>query len=200
MLYSLDQQGRSTWASGVRIVLHKYGFHEVWNDQSVGNKYLFLKEFTDRVKQGYVESWEYETSQSNKLTLLRGLTTSCTETESYLYSVTLRRYRSGLARLRCSSHNLRVEKGRHVNELMADRVCRLCQVKNNYVLDDEYHFMLCCPLLSDIRKMYLPDWSVIECSYQKLITLLSSEDVDIPKNVASYIVQAKRLREQLLLL
>ena len=65
MLYRLDQNGRSTWASSVKHLLQKYGFHDVWNEQGVGNTVLFLNIFTERVQQVYVEEWEHDVSQSH---------------------------------------------------------------------------------------------------------------------------------------
>ena len=38
MLYQLDEHGRSTWATSVKVLLIRYGFQEVWDQQSVGNR------------------------------------------------------------------------------------------------------------------------------------------------------------------
>lgn len=73
MLHSLDQRGRPTWASSVKMLLCKYGFRDVWDEQGVGNYVLFIREFTERVKQTYVEDWEHDISQSSKLCLFRAI-------------------------------------------------------------------------------------------------------------------------------
>lgn len=142
--------------------------------------------------------WEYNITQSSKLSLFRSLKSSCMDITSYLYNVTLRKYRSGLAKLRCSSHSLRIEKGRHVNELMAERVCRLCEANGCFVLDDEYHFMMCCPLLADTRNNYLHNLTAGDNSYQQCIVLLSSEDAEMQKCVASFILHANKKRQELM--
>ena len=196
MLYLLDQQGRKTWASSVRQLLCMYGFRGVWDMQGVENVSLFLREFTDRVKQKYITEWEYEVAQSSKLYLFRMLNSECDNMQSYLYSVNFKKYRSGLAKLRCSAHSLRIEKGRHLNELTADRVCELC-LKNRsvYVLEDEYHFVMCCPSFSDLRESYL---SEITQSYECFLNLLCDTDEDTVIRVASYIFQATKLRSNLI--
>ena len=198
MLYQLDEHGRSTWATSVKVLLIRYGFQEVWDQQSVGNRIVFFREFTDRVEQRYIEEWEYEVGQSSKLSLFRSIASPCIEPESYLFAVKLRKYRAGLAKLRCSAHSLRIEKGRHVNELMAERVCRLCERNGDYVLDDEYHFILCCPSLAELRVQYLPMDVVTNPDYSKFIKLLKDENKDIQTSIAAFIFQASKCRIDLL--
>ncbi len=198
MLYQLDLHGRTTWASSVRLLLTKYGFHDVWVQQGVGNKIAFFREFSHRVKMTYIEEWEYDVSQSSKLSLFRSLKSNCTDQESYLLNVNLWKYRSGIAKLRCSAHTLRIEKGRHVNELVADRVCKLCTKNDNFILEDEYHFILCCPAFVDLRITYLPELAVAQPSYNAFIELLKDDDATNQRNMAQYIFHASKLRGELL--
>ena len=199
MLLNLDQHGRTTWASHVRLLLYRYGFREVWDAQGVGNMVLFLREFTDRVKQVYSTDWEHDLEQSSKLYLFKSLKDSGIYREEYLYKVTIRKYRAGLAKLRCSSHDLRIEKGRHKSEPVAERVCRLCfKADEQHVLEDEYHFLMCCPQYADLREKYLPDWVQQSNTYANFLLLLSNEEEEILKSLASYIYQANKLRWALL--
>jgi hypothetical protein len=194
MLLNLDRQGRVTWASHVRNLLCKYDFGEVWEAQGVENWSLFLKEFTQRVQQKYCADWEYDLGQSSKLYLFRSLKESGINSASYLYHVTIRKYRAGLAKLRCSSHDLNIEKGRHTGVLVADRVCKLCLNKySRHVLEDEYHFLMCCPQYNDLRDTYFPAWAKHE-SYENFLALLGTEDDVLIKDVASYVYQANKLR------
>jgi hypothetical protein len=194
MLLSLDNLGRQTWATSVKNLLYKYGFQHVWDQQGVGNEAVFLREFVNRVSQSYMEEWEFDMSQSSKLSLLRSLKPFGICRESYLVNVTFRKYRSGLSKLRCSAHTLRIEKGRHVNELMADRVCKLCLRDNSYVLEDEYHFLLCCPSFSNLRLTYLAEWIVPEPSYDRFLSLLTDESLEVQRNLSTFIYHASKLR------
>ena len=115
-------QGRTTWATSIRELLYKYGFHDVWEAQGVENVNVFLREFVYSVKQQYILEWQYNIDQSSKLSLYRMLNVECDEVQPYLHILDLKYYRSGLAQLRCSTHNLRIEKGRHSSQLMADRI------------------------------------------------------------------------------
>ena len=50
---------------------------------------------------------------------------------------------------------LQIEAGRQKNMLMADRLCVFCKELDNYVLEDEYHFLMLCPAYTDFRSNYL---------------------------------------------
>ena len=199
MLLSLDQVGRNTWAGSVRQLLCTYGFQDVWEAQSVENINVFLREFTNRVKSAYDSEWEHTVAQSSKLTLFRSLKPDGIVRESYLRNVTLKVYRSGLTKFRCSAHELRIEKGRHSNELLADRVCRLClKHTGNYVLEDEFHFLMCCPLYENLRGQYLFELTAGQKSYEAFLTLLCDESENSQLNLASFIYQAYKVRRTLL--
>jgi len=73
--------------------------------------------------------------------------------QPYLINVNLYKFRRELTRLRVSAHRLEVETGRwHKPRAIPypDRKCIACNK-----LEDEFHFMLECPLYKDIRKIYI---------------------------------------------
>ena len=74
--------------------------------------------------------------------------------ESYLDKVSNFKYRQAISRLRVSSHDLMVEKGRqHLNKLVfEERLCPNCKS-----IEDEIHFLVCCPLYSIERKKFYED-------------------------------------------
>ena len=58
-----------------------------------------------------------------------------------------------LAKLRISSHCLRIETGRYCRDRIdrQNRICTLCSRE----LEDEYHVIIKCPLYQDIRTQYI---------------------------------------------
>ena len=60
--------------------------------------------------------------------------------------------RNILAKFRCSAHNLMVEQGRFINVGRCNRICQFC---NMNCIEDEYHFLLVCPVYRDLRHKYL---------------------------------------------
>ena len=52
--------------------------------------------------------------------------------------------RKTLSNFRCSTHNLMIEKGRHLAIDRNLRFCPLCIKNNIYVIEDEFHFFFEC--------------------------------------------------------
>ena len=73
------------------------------------------------------------------------------EISEYLLQIKNRKYRQILSRIRLSSHQLAVEKGRHINIERNQRKCPLCISD----IEDEFHFILICPEYIDLRKTYI---------------------------------------------
>ena len=62
-------------------------------------------------------------------------------TEPYLCIEIKSRYRQAIAKFRCSSHILEIERGRHTNPKtpVAERLCGMC-----HEIEDEKHFLIHC--------------------------------------------------------
>lgn len=73
-------------------LLHKYGFHDVWESQGVENTSAFLREFTNRVRDTFVTEWDHDLNNSSKLTLYKQLKPDGIIREEYLHNVTLVKY------------------------------------------------------------------------------------------------------------
>ena len=95
----------------------------------------------------------------------------------------------------CSTHKLAIEQGRHLNE---PRENRLCKIGNYNVIEDEYHFVLVCPILSDVRRNFLPLWRNNNPSEIKLINLFQTDNFNILTNLTLYIKKTKYIREEIL--
>ena len=93
--------------------------------------------------------------------------------------------KSWYARFRISAHNLAIEKGRHQNIPLNERICKLCKLE----IEDEIHFLLQCPILNSFRTEAMQQISDI-CKNSasldkksKFIWLLSNENIIIIKTV-----------------
>ena len=67
--------------------------------------------------------------------------------ETYLEVVKDGRYRHALTKFRTSSHTLGIERGRHTNNEVNERLCAYCER-----IDDERHFILCCDVIDYERQ------------------------------------------------
>ena len=78
--------------------------------------------------------------------------------KQYLDIILIAKYRYALTRLRTSSHRLAIETGRWTKPHSTPRFERKCQLCNT--LEDEFHFMLECPLYRDVRVKYIRKYYV----------------------------------------
>ena len=71
MLKNLDDVGKHTWASEIKLLLYRYGFGYVWVSQSVGNIEVFLSLLKQRLGDTYLQEWHTELSNNGKLEMYR---------------------------------------------------------------------------------------------------------------------------------
>ena len=85
--------------------------------------------------------------------------------EPCLYLVKKSRYSLAIARFRCSSHTLEIEKGRHTNPKtpVAERKCRRCDV-----IEDEKHLLLMCDMNMEEREYFFQKISRVYVGFTRL--------------------------------
>ena len=151
---------------------------------------MFISTFTQRLKDIYQQKWLDKLSLSSKCDYY-SVFKPYIYTEYYLACVTIKRFRVSLARFRCSSHDLWIEKGRFYNIKREDRLCKSCNIN---VLENEYHFLLVCPLYNKLRRQYLKKYYYVHPSLDKFVNLMKCNNENVIKNLAIYIYQAMKTR------
>ena len=134
----------------MRKFLFKNGVWYVWENQTVINGKLFIKQVVQRLKYQYIQTWNETCKNSTKLSTYE-LFQHTFETENYLQILDIKKYRYSFVSFRCSSHHLMIDRGRHEG---VERERRFSPFSKN-VVEDEYHFVLVCPLYSDYRSKYI---------------------------------------------
>ena len=86
-----------------------------------------------------------------------------------------------------SSHRLEIEMGRWARPARIGVDDRKCKLYNK--LEDDFHFMLECPLYNDIRKQYIGHYYLRIPSIFKFIELVSSKPNSQVKNLATFILR-----------
>ena len=100
----------------------------------------------------FKQSWYSDIANNRVLTLYKNYKLSF-DYELYLNSLP-NKLRVAISRLRLSSHQLRIETGRYsLNRV--DREKRICTLCNKSDIEDEYHFVLVCPVYSILRQKYI---------------------------------------------
>ena len=101
--------------------------------------------------------------------------------------------RIAYTRLLTSSHRLRVETGRWEKPRPTPRHQRICYICKK--LDDEYHFVLECQALQNLRKQLIPREYLVRSCMEKFIKLLNSEDSHIISKTAEFARKGFHMRE-----
>ena len=108
------------------------------------------------------------------------------------------KYRHAISKIRCSSHLLQIEKGRHANPKIPidERLCSSCGI-----IEDEFHFVIECTLFDDNRSELFKKIANINQSFlnmnsrTKFIYLLSSNDSGVLTNLGKFIYASFLTRE-----
>ena len=118
--------------------------------------------------------------------------------EPYLFLVPNKAHRNKLAQLRCSSHDLKIEKGRYKNIAPIDRICSLCEAQE---IEDEQHFLCSCEFYKTERKEFLTKMFNINPNIRALqphmlfLWLMTCEDKAVCTETAKFIYYSFKKRQ-----
>ena len=115
--------------------------------------------------------------------------------QPYLSFIKIEKYRIALTRFRVSAHRLEVEAGRWHKPQKTPYSERKCQICN--VLEDEFHFLLECPIYTNIRKMYIKKFYWKNPNILKFTELLKSENENVLKKLAFFVYKGFEMRNNL---
>ena len=97
-----------------------------------------------------------------------------------------------------SSHDLRIEIGRHNNMIIEDRLCVLCgKYFNRSIVECEFHFLLECESFSNLRNIHLKDVSCQQTIFN-FVKLMKSDDEKLICDISKFIYCAFSYRDALL--
>jgi len=174
---------KKNWVSSLHQLLSSLGFLEVWIHQGVGQKEVFLSLFKQRIKDCFYQDMNSRLTESSRALFYRHLNIN-NDLKMYLTSISNENHRIALSKLRVSSHRLIIESGRWHKPIATpynERKCTHCQK-----IDDEYHFILECSLLNDLRKKYIDKKYWLRPNMQKCIALINSQNALTLRKLASF--------------
>ena len=97
-----------------------------------------------------------------------------------------------LCKLRMSSHNLEIERGRYINVPRENRICTNC---TSGFIENEYHFALICSMHADLRSNFMKRYYYTWPTTQKLSNLLSTNSKSTLRNFSKFIYFANIQRK-----
>jgi hypothetical protein len=180
-----DANERHNWAYAVKQCLDLHGFSHVWIYGGVGDEKLFLKLFKQRMVDCFQQDWEYKLNNSERYETYRSFK-SLFRPEKYLVQITLRKFRTAFARFRFGVNQLNINK-RFTNDLV---LCPSCACP-----ETETHFLLECPLYSELREKYIFKFYRQANNFQPLLFLMQNTRESVTRSVAMFIFYALKERE-----
>ena len=110
---------------------------------------------TKNLEKGFIKSWIESVKSSSKLEYYASVKSDFVW-ENYLdhsYNFNARR---STAQIRCSSHKLRIETGRHQKIDRQERICLYCQEHDSRsMIDDENHLLHSCSIGDEERQTFI---------------------------------------------
>ena len=179
------------WASSVKQLLSKYGFMNVWLSQGVENSNSFLQIFKQRVRDIFIQEWHERLENSTRARFYVNIANF--KHQTYLDNLTVKKFQQNLTRFRVSSHRLEIECGRWTRPEktpLDNRKCRICNA-----VEDEFHFILECPLYEDLRKQLINKYFWSRPNMPKFTELCMSESIILQKRLSMYVEKAFKIRK-----
>ena len=185
-------QSKTNWAYRIKTTLCDLGMHDLWVHQNRNT--IRIEPIKQRIIDQFKQLWHTQINNSQRLKSYCRFKNTF-ELETYLDKIQIKKYRISLTKFRLSSHDLEVEKGRFLNIDRENRKCKLC---NTNKIENEYHFLLVCPLYNDIRKKYFKRYFCSWPTLHKFDTLMQYTNTAQLLKLAKYIHDANILRQSTL--
>ena len=112
----------------------------------------------------------------------------------FISILNVRKFRHFYGTFKIGSLDLEIQVGRYTNIPREQRLCKLCKAD----IEDEYHFLLKCPLFNDLRSTYLAPKYTTNPNMHKFVLLMTSKHEQVIFNIATYIYMAYVKRRSLL--
>ena len=178
------------WAHHIKKSLETLGLGYIWSAQNTNIDFFFT--IRQRIIDQYKQLWGATINSMPKLEYYCRYKKEF-KFEKYLEILGNESTRKAMSCFRLSSHNLEIESGRLNNIDRENRKCKLCHLNT---VESEYHFLLCCPVFSDLRIVHLNTNFRSWPSLHKFDALLSSENKSQIIKTGKYLKEAFCLRDR----
>ena len=200
MLKDHDLHGRRNWITDFKNMLRKFGCEQIWEKENSTKEQheQYINSFKEGMIEFYESEWKHKLRNSSKL-LIHASFKFDMRKEDYIKILTLRKFLGISARFRTSNHTLEIELGRHEGLLLSQRICAYCDFHGYTHIEDEFHFILVCPMYNEFRQKYL-SMSITPGSheYNLFVEIMSKTDSYHVKNLAALLREGFNERKRFL--
>ena len=152
----------------VKSVLQDTGYNYIWLTQFVPSVAWLNSNVKLVLIDQFKQTWQTDINRLSKCETYAQYKTSLS-LEPYLLKLPYKQ-RIWITKFRTTNNRLPIETGRWLNIPKVDRICSLCQLE----VGDEFHFLLKCQFLSNLRKQIFPNYFCNNPTIEKLVYLLNS--------------------------
>jgi hypothetical protein len=184
MLQLEDARGKRCWASQIREILCACGFQYVWMNQGVGQINVFLKVFKQRLCDIFYQEWSATITTKDRYATYKMIKREFCAS-NYLLDVDIYCFRVAITQIRLGVIPLNNNMHRY-SDNQQNKLCPFCKT----CYEDEYHFLLQCPLYAILRKRYI----LCEKLFNSVSNILCCEQRHLSRNVAKYVFYAMKER------
>ena len=151
-LLNMDTKGKKCWATYVRNCLSSYGFGFVWDQQGVGDVKSFLAVLKQRMIDVRWQNWNAHVNESERFDVYRSFCCSSKIVPKYINMNINGHIKALMTKFRFGVSNISTHFYRYRQHNERDLLCPMCKLD----IENEVHFLLCCPFLNDLRVQYIP--------------------------------------------
>ena len=183
----ISSRYKNTWYNFVKVILEKCDLgHLLEIDSHIPTRDI-LDTVKERLRNDFENTWTDEINNMPKLRTYK-LLKSRFCAEPYVLKCLSRPQRSAIARIRCGTFPLEIERGRFRSIPLDQRICKVC---NSGCVEDEKHFLIECERYSSLRSRLLADLDLSHMSpidaFKQVLTLNY-------KSVSNFILDCDKLR------
>ena len=191
-----SDRNKKCWAYDVKYILHSYGFGEVWLNQGVTDRKMFLNLFKQRIHDTALQSWKSDVNEMDRLKLYRVFKRNL-ENEEYIDK--LGSYNKCLiANFRCTGLPLKTVTGVYYEKIDYNLCyCDFCKLP---LVENEFHFLLVCGAYNEMRKKFIPAFYWNPPSIFKFEQLMSRNDLLWLNKLSAFLKEAMNERSRLSIL
>ena len=191
-----SDRNKKCWAYDVKYILHSYGFGEVWLNQGVTDRKMFLNLFKQRIHDTALQSWKSDVNEMDRLKLYRVFKRNL-ENEEHIDK--LGSYNKCLiANFRCTGLPLKTVTGVYYEKIDYNLCyCDFCKLP---LVENEFHFLLVCGAYNEMRKKFIPAFYWNPPSIFKFEQLMSRNDLLWLNKLSAFLKEAMNERSRLSIL
>lgn len=192
-----------SWSSGIKSILQVTNRLDIWDKPNIIRPSKFNDIINSKLQLTYSNLWVNQINNFQSKLRSYCLFKKSFEMENYTL-MCKRLSRSSFCKLRISAHSLMIEKGRHFSPKVnpEDRLCQMCSLNE---VEDEFHFIMKCPLYKDLRSKLFFDIHEIYSHTGNLtdrelfLFIMSATDHDCILPVTQYVKAAFDIRSNIVL-